>query len=67
MNIQDVERPILEIDEVLIKVKVCGLCGSDIHFHETDNEGYILFVGHSTFPFIRDLSLKPFTHDSVKI
>jgi threonine dehydrogenase-like Zn-dependent dehydrogenase len=52
MSIQDIERPILETDEVLIKVKACGICGSDIHFHETDNEGYILFPGHSTFPLI---------------
>ena len=38
--------PDLKPDEVLIKVKAAGICGSDIHCIEKDNEGYMLFPGH---------------------
>jgi threonine dehydrogenase-like Zn-dependent dehydrogenase len=39
-------------DQVLIKVKSCGVCGSDIHFYETDEESYILYPGLTKFPTI---------------
>lgn len=47
-------RPIphLEADEVLIKVKVCGVCGSDAHCYQTDDNGYVLFSGPARFPVI---------------
>ncbi len=38
--------------EVLIRVKACGICGSDIHFVETDEEGYILYPGLTKFPVV---------------
>ena len=39
-----------QADEVLLKVKYCGVCGSDIHFYETDKDGYILYPGLTKFP-----------------
>ena len=39
-------------NEVLIKVKACGVCGSDMHFYETDDDGYILYPGLTRFPSI---------------
>ncbi len=33
-------------DEVLIKVKACGICGTDVHLLETDEDGYTLYPGH---------------------
>lgn len=39
-------------DEVLIRVKVCGICGSDTHLYETDEEGYIIFSGLTKLPCI---------------
>lgn len=39
-------------DEVLLKVKRCGVCGSDMHFYETDSEGYIYYPGLTKFPTI---------------
>ena len=39
--IQDVPEPVLEKDEVLIKVQYCGICGSDLHvFKESAAVGF---------------------------
>lgn len=48
------EQPIprIEEDEVLIKVKACGICGSDTHCYETDASGYVLFSGSAKLPMI---------------
>lgn len=37
-------------DEVLIRVRYCGVCGSDVHFYETDADGYMLYPGLTKFP-----------------
>jgi len=47
------EKPMPQItrpDEVLLQVKACGVCGSDIHFYETDPDGYMLYPGLTKFP-----------------
>jgi threonine dehydrogenase-like Zn-dependent dehydrogenase len=36
--------------DVVIDVKVCGICGSDTHCIETDPEGYVIFSGPAAFP-----------------
>ncbi|NLG78281.1 MAG: alcohol dehydrogenase catalytic domain-containing protein [Firmicutes bacterium] len=36
--------------EVLIKVKACGICGSDVHMAQADEEGYIFYPGLTAFP-----------------
>src|SRR4030042_6604416 len=41
--IQDVSEPVLEKDEVLIKVQYCGICGSDLHVFK---EGAAVGFGH---------------------
>lgn len=51
-NITDVPTPNPADDEVLIKVKSCGICGSDTHLYETDKEGYIIFSGLTKLPCI---------------
>ena len=45
-------RPTVAPDQVLIKVKACGVCGSDMHFYETDARGYILYPGLTKFPAV---------------
>ena len=47
-----VEKDIPEIGptEVLIKVKACGICGSDVHIAQSDEEGYIWYPGLTAFP-----------------
>ena len=39
-------------DEVLLKVRSCGVCGSDTHCYEHDAEGYVLFSGPVRLPCI---------------
>ncbi len=52
-TVKDIPIPNLKKnDEVLIKVKSCGICGSDTHLYETDEEGYIIFSGLTKFPCI---------------
>jgi threonine dehydrogenase-like Zn-dependent dehydrogenase len=39
-------------DEVLIEVKACGICGSDVHMAQPDDDGYIYYPGLTGFPSI---------------
>ena len=50
LGVKDIEKPSIKPDEVLIKVKACGVCGSDMHFYETDKDDYILYPGLTKFP-----------------
>ena len=36
LELRDVERPKIAHDEVLIKVKACGICGTDIHIYHDE-------------------------------
>ena len=36
--------------EVLIEVKACGICGSDVHMMQKDKDGYIYYPGLTAFP-----------------
>jgi threonine dehydrogenase-like Zn-dependent dehydrogenase len=38
--------------DVLLAIQACGVCGSDMHFYETDEDGYILYPGLTKFPTI---------------
>jgi hypothetical protein len=38
--------------DVLLQVQACGVCGSDMHFYETDAQDYILYPGLTKFPTI---------------
>lgn len=51
-EIRDIPVPDMKDDEVLIRVKACGICGSDTHIYETDDEGYIIFSGLTRMPCI---------------
>lgn len=35
VTLEDVEKPIIKNDEVLVKVKACGICGTDLHAYRT--------------------------------
>ncbi|MBT9137354.1 MAG: L-threonine 3-dehydrogenase [Dehalococcoidia bacterium] len=50
LELKGVEQPEPGPGEVLIRVKACGICGSDIHFYETDKDDYILYPGLTKFP-----------------
>jgi threonine dehydrogenase-like Zn-dependent dehydrogenase len=47
-----VETPAPGPDDVIIKLHRVGFCGSDLHFFETDADGYIRYPGLTRFPTI---------------
>ena len=48
----DIPMPKVGPHDILVRVKYCGVCGSDVHFYETDEEGYVLFPGHTKLPVV---------------
>ena len=52
-EIKIIEKPEPKIeadDEVIIEVKACGICGSDVHMAQADEQGYIWYPGLTAFP-----------------
>jgi threonine dehydrogenase-like Zn-dependent dehydrogenase len=52
LGVRDWADPKPGPNDVLIAVQACGVCGSDMHFYETDAQGYILYPGLTKFPTI---------------
>jgi threonine dehydrogenase-like Zn-dependent dehydrogenase len=38
--------------EVLVRVKACGVCGSDLHMQEQTGDGYIAYGDHTRLPVV---------------
>ncbi|MBI4691181.1 MAG: alcohol dehydrogenase catalytic domain-containing protein [Nitrospirae bacterium] len=51
-GIVDEPEPEVNADEIIVKVKYCGICGSDTHVYESDTDGYIIFSGPARLPCI---------------
>jgi len=52
IELKEVDRPAPGPGEVLLRVRACGLCGSDVHFYETDADGYMPYPGLTKFPTV---------------
>ncbi|MGI6036292.1 MAG: scyllo-inosose 3-dehydrogenase [Limnochordia bacterium] len=52
LEIRDYDVPEPGPEEVVIEVKACGICGSDVHMAQADPDGYILYPGLTGFPAI---------------
>jgi scyllo-inosose 3-dehydrogenase len=52
LRLANVVEPVLGPKEVRLKPRACGVCGSDVHFYETDKEGYMLYPGLTKFPVV---------------
>jgi threonine dehydrogenase-like Zn-dependent dehydrogenase len=52
IEIREFDIPTPGDDEVLIEVKACGICGSDVHMAQADKDGYIYYPGLTGFPRI---------------
>lgn len=52
LEIREYEIPTPAEDEVLLEVKACGICGSDVHMAQADENGYIFYPGLTGFPSI---------------
>lgn len=50
LNIEDRPKPEIGPTDILIKVKMCGICGSDVHMAQKDDRGYIWYPGLTAFP-----------------
>jgi len=50
IEIVEKDKPIPGPTEVLIEVKACGICGSDVHMLQSDDSGYIFYPGLTAFP-----------------
>lgn len=50
VRIAEKEIPRIKPNEVLIKVRRCGICGSDVHMNQTYEDGYIYYPGLTAFP-----------------
>jgi len=52
LQVGDWPDPTAGPKDVVLEVQACGVCGSDMHFYETDKEGYVLYPGLTKFPTI---------------
>jgi hypothetical protein len=52
LNVREWPDPEPGPNDVVIEVQACGVCGSDMHFYETDEDDYILYPGLTHFPTI---------------
>jgi threonine dehydrogenase-like Zn-dependent dehydrogenase len=52
LEVRDWPDPTPGPKEVVLEVQACGVCGSDMHFYETDAEDYVLYPGLTKFPTI---------------
>lgn len=52
LEVRQKPDPEIKPDQVLLGVQACGVCGSDMHFYETDEDDYILYPGLTKFPSI---------------
>lgn len=52
LEIRTYDIPTPGPEEVLIEVKACGICGSDVHMAQAEQDGYIFYPGLTGFPSI---------------
>ncbi|MGC9529272.1 MAG: scyllo-inosose 3-dehydrogenase [Candidatus Bipolaricaulaceae bacterium] len=52
LELKQVPEPTAGPGELLLRVRACGVCGSDVHFYEIDQDGYMLYPGLTKFPAI---------------
>ena len=52
IEMRQYEIPTPGPDQVLLQVKACGICGSDVHMAQADKQGYTLYPGLTGFPCI---------------
>lgn len=50
IEIEDKPVPAPGEGEVLIELKACGICGSDVHMAQAYDDGYIYYPGLTAFP-----------------
>jgi threonine dehydrogenase-like Zn-dependent dehydrogenase len=52
VRLAEIEAPPIGPKDLLVKVRACGICGSDVHMYEKDAEGYMLYPGLTRLPVV---------------
>jgi threonine dehydrogenase-like Zn-dependent dehydrogenase len=52
LSLEDVSAPSPGPGEVLIRIKACGVCGSDIHLHHAGPDGYVAYADQARLPVV---------------
>ncbi|MCP4398452.1 MAG: alcohol dehydrogenase catalytic domain-containing protein [bacterium] len=52
VEVVDKPKPEIGPDDLLIEVQACGICGSDVHMAQSDDDGYIWYPGLTAFPAV---------------
>jgi threonine dehydrogenase-like Zn-dependent dehydrogenase len=52
LSVHEIPVPTVGPKDVLLKIRACGVCGSDIHMLETDAERYVLYPGLMKLPVV---------------
>ena len=52
LEIRDIPMPEVGPEDVLIQVAACGVCGSDLHLYETDEDGYQIYPSYTRRPVV---------------
>ncbi len=52
VSVETVPDPVPGPNDILLRPRACGICGSDVHFYETDRDGYMLYPGLTRFPVV---------------
>lgn len=50
LRVTERERPTPDDDEVLVRVRYAGICGSDVSMLETDDDGYVHYSAYLRLP-----------------
>lgn len=50
--VEELPDPVCGPEDAVVRVAAAGLCGSDLHFFETDAEGYMHYPGLARFPSV---------------
>jgi threonine dehydrogenase-like Zn-dependent dehydrogenase len=52
VEIVEKPKPGIGPSDVLVEVQACGICGSDVHMAQADDDGYIWYPGLTAFPAV---------------
>jgi threonine dehydrogenase-like Zn-dependent dehydrogenase len=52
LEVREYDIPTPGPTDILLEVKACGICGSDVHMAQADTDGYIFYPGLTGFPCI---------------
>jgi threonine dehydrogenase-like Zn-dependent dehydrogenase len=52
LEVRDIPTPEVGPEDVLIQVAACGVCGSDLHLYETDEDGYQIYPSYTRRPVV---------------